>query len=569
MARRTGAKQAKTTPMRPGGSPPASRPRAGRPEPRDPAWTRPALLIALGLVLLVVAIYLPVRDYPFLDLDDPQYVSENPNVANGLSWPSIRWAFTSIYASYWIPLLWLSHMLDVQLYGLDAGGHHVTNLLLHAVNSVLLFALLRRMTGTTYRSALVAALFAVHPLHVESVVWITERKDVLSTFFWFAATWTYVTYTRTPKLGTYLLTAALFAFGLMSKPMLVTLPFTLLLLDVWPLRRLELTGPWLSATERRRALQLLLEKAPLIAMAVVLSLVTYLAQKTTGAVADVGQIPVGLRLQNAVVSYLTYVAQTLWPTDLAPFYGYPTSLPSWKVLGSAALLTALTVLAVRSVRARPWLPVGWFWYLGTLVPVIGLIQAGTQARADRFTYVPLIGLFILIAWAIPELRGRKQLLTTAAAGIAVAACSLAARAQVALWQSKVSIWEHTLAVARESYEAHMNMGIARHEQGELAAAITQYREAIRLRPHGEEAHNNLGVALADSGDIDGAVQAFLDGLAANPAQAASHYNVAVLLAGKGDVAGAVEHLQSALRINPGYAEARQELERLSGGGEAR
>jgi cytochrome c-type biogenesis protein CcmH/NrfG len=271
-------------------------------------------------------------------------------------------------------------------------------------------------------------------------------------------------------------------------------------------------------------------------------------------------------MQNALVSYVAYVAQTLWPTGLAPFYGYPSSLPVWQVLGSGAALVAVTALAVRSVRAHPWFPVGWFWYLGTLVPVIGLIQAGTQARADRFTYVPLIGLFVVIAWAIPELRGRRRVFAAAAASVAVAACSLASRAQVGLWQSKVSIWEHTLTVATESYVAHMNLGLARYEQGELERAILHYREAIRLRPHGEEAHNNLGVALAERGDVDGAVQAFLDGLAANPAQASSHYNVAVLLASKGEIARAVEHLETALRIDPNNAAAREQLDRLKGAG---
>jgi protein O-mannosyl-transferase len=527
----------------------------------------PQILIALVLIALVVAIYYPVRHYGFVDLDDPQYVSENPHVADGLTWTGVNWAFTSIYASYWLPLIWLSHMLDVQLYGLNAGGHHVTNVVFHIANTVLLFLLLRRMTGDLPRSAFVAAMFGVHPLHVESVVWITERKDVLSTLLWLLTMWAYVDYARRRRSSRYLLMVGFFILGLMAKGMLVTLPFVLLLMDVWPLHRLQLTGWRLSREQVSLILALVREKLPLFALAIISSIVTYVATTTTGAVASVSQIPLNLRAANAVISYVRYIAQMFWPARLALFYPYPLSLPAWQIASCAAFLIGVTVMVVWQVRQRPYLLVGWLWYLGTLVPVIGLIQAGDQARADRFTYVPLIGVFMMIAWGIPDVRKLKrssQIVAVTAALILTVACAFVARIQVGYWENKISIWEHALAVADESYIAHTNLGIARYEQGKVDEAIMHYRAALRLRPDFAEAHNDLGVALNDKGQIDEAINEFLDGLRAKPAQAASHYNVAVLLARKGDTATAVQHLETALQLNPDYADARRELDRLRG-----
>jgi tetratricopeptide (TPR) repeat protein len=520
------------------------------------------ILLALALIAVIVVIYSPVRNYGFLDVDDPQYVSENPHVAGGLTWQGVWWAFTSIYASYWIPVVWLSHMLDVQLYGLNAGWHHVTNVVVHIANTILLFGLLHHMTRALGRSAFVAALFAVHPLHVESVVWVTERKDVLSTFFWLLTMWAYVSYVREHRRSLYLLTVGFFVLGLMAKPMLVTLPFVLLLIDVWPLRRLTLTGWKLSPDQQSVALRLIREKIPLFGLAVTLSVVTYLASKLTGAVAAIDQIPVSLLIGNALLSYLAYIGQMFWPSGLALFYPYPRTLPAWQVAASALVLIGVSTLAIQSIRRRPYFLIGWLWYLGTLLPVIGLIQAGDQSRADRFTYIPLIGLFIIIAWAFPGFQ-RRNLIALAAASL-IGACALAARIQVRYWQSKSSIWEHALAVGAESYIAHTSLGIERYEQGKLDEAIMHYRAALRIRPDFAEAHNDLGVALAAKGEINEAIHEFLEGLRAKPGQAASHYNVAVLLARQGNTATAVEHLETALRLDPGYVDARRELDRLSG-----
>lgn len=517
--------------------------------------------IAFALAALILAIYAPVRHYGFVDLDDPQYVSENPFVANGLTWSAVKWAFTSIHASYWLPLIWISHMLDVQLYGLNAGAHHVTNVLWHAADTILLFMLLYRMTGATGRSAFVAGLFAVHPLHVESVVWITERKDVLSTFFLFLTLLMYGECVRRPSRGRYLAALGSFGLGLMCKAMLVTLPFMLLLLDVWPLQRFAITGWKLSPRQRKDAYRLAREKVPFLVLAALAAVATYLTQQLTGAVASTLQISIGRRVANAIVSYATYLGQTFWPRNLALFYPYPNRVSALLVLGSVVVLAGITALVLRTSARRPYLVVGWLWYVGALLPVIGLIQAGDQARADRFTYVPLIGIFVMVAWgAVDLVRWRRVLEIGGMATVAV--LGAAARTQIGYWRSNTDLWEHALRVADESYVAHTNLGLAVYASGSADRAIAEFRAALRVRPDYAEADNDLGVALANRGDVDGAIQAFLDAVRAKPTQAPSHYNAAVLLAGKGDTAAAITHLRLALQIDPEYADARRELAKL-------
>lgn len=534
------------------------------PPPRQASLDARALWLGLGLIALVLLVYAPVRHYGFVDLDDPQYVSENPFVSNGVTWSAVKWAFTSIHASYWLPLIWISHMVDVQLYGLNAGGHHVTNVILHAANSILLFVILQRTTGATGRSAFVAALFAIHPLHVESVVWVTERKDVLSTLFLLLTIWTYVEYVRKPARIRYALSLLFFVLGLMSKAMLVTLPFMLLLLDVWPLRRYEVSQWRLSPAQRATLVRLVREKIPFFVLAIAGAVVTYVTQQTTGAVASTTQIPIALRAGNALVSYVTYIGQVLWPTRLALFYPYPRQLSPVLVGACVAAIAAVTVLVVHSARTRPYLTIGWLWYLGTLVPVIGFIQAGDQARADRFTYVPLIGVFVMIGWGAYDVLRRPRALAVVGALVVVAAAGMA-RVQVGYWRDNTELWEHALRVTDESYVAHTNLGLAVYTRGKVDSAIAEFRAALRLRPDFAEAYNDLGVALANRGDTDGAIQAFLNALRAKPSQAPSHYNAAVLLAGKGDTAAARTHLELALQIDPNYADARRALERLQGG----
>ena len=410
----------------------------------------------------------------FLNLDDAGYVTANSDVQHGLTRDGVIRAFTSAHSPYWHPVTWLSHMLDVQMYGMNPAGHHLTNLVLHLANTLLLFWVLLLLTGGLWRSALVAALFGLHPLHVESVAWIAERKDVLSTFFWMLTMLAYARYAKSPRLSRYIGVPLLFAVGLMSKPMLVTLPFALLLLDYWPLRRFGYkTG---REEGRSRSWLPVYEKIPLFLLSATSSVVTYLVQQRIGAMATTEWLPFGMRAANALVAYVAYIAKMLWPKDLAIFYPYPGSLPAWKVAGAALVLLLLTAMAIRTARSRPYLAVGWFWYLGTLVPAIGFVQVGMQAMADRFTYVPLIGLFIMIAWGIPE----RPRWIAAAAGIAVAVLMVRTSVETGYWRDNVTIFSRALACTEDNYIAHNNLGIALVGQGKLGEAMEHYRAALAI-----------------------------------------------------------------------------------------
>jgi len=522
-------------------------------------FTKRALAVCLALIAVTIAIYAPLRHYGFTSLDDPQYVSENPNVAGGLTWRGLEWAFTGIHASYWVPLVWVSHMLDVQLYGMYAGPHHVTNIVFHIANTLLLFGLLYRMTSAIYRSGFVAGLFAIHPLHVESVAWITERKDMLSTLFFMLALCAYVAYVSKPKRSRYLSIVVLFGLGLMAKPMVVTLPFVLLLLDVWPLQRLPLNDA------RRSAARLVREKLPLFALAAASSITTYFAQQTTGAVVALDAIPLRIRLANALVSYFAYIGKMFWPTRLVLFYPYPLEIPTWWVIGSVVGLIGMSALVIRSARRHPYLLVGWLWYVGTLVPVIGFVQAGTQSMADRFTYIPLIGLFIMVAWAIPDLLGgwpHAKIPLAAAAVLALGGCAIMASVQVRYWKDGFSLWEHALDVTSRNYIAHTNLGIAFSEAGKHNEAVAQYSDALRIKPDLADARNDLGVALANQGRTADAVHEFEEALRIKPDQAASHYNAGVLLRQMGNTTEALRHFEAALALDPNYQDARREYDSL-------
>ncbi|OFV99028.1 MAG: hypothetical protein A3H28_08010 [Acidobacteria bacterium RIFCSPLOWO2_02_FULL_61_28] len=524
-----------------------------------------------------VALYAPVRHFEFVTWDDPNYITENPHVQGGLTWASVLWALTTSDPPYWHPLTWLSHMLDVQVFGLNAGGHHLPNVLLHIGNAILLFGLLHWMTGALGRSAFVAGLFAFHPLHVESVAWVSERKDVLSTLFGMLTLWAYVSYARQPRRGRYLVVLLLFALGLMTKPMLVTLPFMLLLLDVWPLGRVRFdfahhrslrSGPgggsvWAALRGQRSVvLRLVREKLPLLVLAVASSLVTFVIQEQVGAFGELGVRPWDLRLQNAVVSYLAYIGTMLWPEGLAAFYPYPQSLPAWQVVGSILVLIGVSVAVIRAARRHPYLPVGWLWYLGTMIPVIGLIQAGDQALADRFTYVPLIGLFIMVAWGIPELLARwpyRSIALPAAAGLTLLACAISSWNQVQYWKSSLTLWTRALDVTTGNYRAHHNLGLALAISGKGDEAIPYFSEAVRFKPDFAEAHNNLGSVLANQGKLDQAIVHFSEALRFKPDSAEAHYRLGLALArlGKGDQA--IPHFSDAIRLQPDHAEAHYGL----------
>ncbi len=541
---------------------------------------RRALLVCLLLALSALAVYWPVQRFEFISLDDWQYVTGNPYVQAGLSWDGMLWALHSGYASNWHPLTWLSHMLDCQLFGLNAGWHHSTNLFFHIANTLLLFLVFNRLTGAFWRSAFVAALFALHPLHVESVAWVSERKDVLSTFWFLLTLWAYARYaqgvaskdgrvlnqqrgpmplaTRHPSLS-YLLALLFFAFGLMSKPMLVTLPFVLLLLDYWPLQRLQCStlGPQPAAVPR-----LLWEKLPFFVLSIASSSLTFWAQKTGGSLSP---LPLSSRIANAGLSYLLYLRKLVWPSDLAVFYPYPSALPKWQVASAVLLLLLVTMGALAAHRQRPYWAVGWFWYLGTLVPVIGLVQVGGQAMADRYTYIPLIGVFVAMVWALTELAGsnpRRQTALACAGTLLLATYGFLAHRQAAQWKDSARLFTHALAVAPPSAVAHDNLGVLLWGRNELAAAKVHFQAALKLSPANPSSHSNLGLILVQEGKFDEAISHFAEAVQHAPAQAQAQNNWAVALMRTGKPEEAIAHLLAALNAEPFNADAHANLGRL-------
>jgi hypothetical protein len=443
---------------------------------------RVSLLLGAALALLTLAAYLPTLHNGFVNLDDGFYVTGNPQVREGITRASAAWALTANVANNWHPLTLLSHQLDCQLFGLDPAGHHATSLLLHLANTLLLFAVLRGMTGAVWRSAIVAALFAIHPAHVESVAWVAERKDVLSALFWILAMAAWMGYARRPSLGRYLLVALTMVLGLMAKPMVVTLPFALLLLDVWPLERRGLGWKRLIA-----------EKLPLLALSAAASLVTLRYQRTSLAPLDL--VPWSLRIANAAVSYAAYLGKLLLPRNLAVFYPIPLAIPVWQVAGAAALLAGLTALAVWKARRAPWLLIGWLWFLGTLVPVIGLVQVGRQAMADRYTYLPSIGLFVAIVWEIAALAGKRRAILATAAAAIVALLAAGTWKQAGTWHDSVALYRHALAVTRGNYVSHVGLAKALVAKRDWKGAAEQYRAALALRPGLTEARAGLAAVL--------------------------------------------------------------------------
>jgi len=538
------------------------------------------VIVCLVLVAATVAVYLPVLRNDFVYYDDDGYVFENPPVQGGLSWEGVRWAFTTMAEANWHPLTWLSHMTDCQLFGLKAGYHHATSLLWHAANAVLLYVALRRMTGAVWRSAAVAALFALHPLHVESVAWVAERKDVLSTFFWMLTLLAYGWYVRRPSWQRYGAVGGLLALGLMAKPMLVTLPFVLLVLDWWPLGRYAgasgLRPPKRASAAQaggrvpsgqappgqawwRRLGMLTAEKVPLLALAAASSVVTVIAQSRGGAVAPQEALPIGFRVANALVAYVAYLGKTFWPTGLAVFYPHPVRMPVWEIIGAAVVLAAITLGVVRFRRRRYGLA-GWMWYVGTLVPVIGLVQVGSQAMADRYTYVPLVGVFVALVWGVADgaewalaRLGRpawKRGVLTATAGAALAVCGATTVLQVLHWRDTETLFRHTLQVTRDTDLAHNNIGVALAGLGRWDEAVAEYREALRLNPQYAEAHNNLGAALAGLGRWDEAVAECREALRIKPQYAEARSNLGNALAGLGRWDEAVARYEETIRLAP-------------------
>ncbi len=526
------------------------------------------LLVALCLITGIILIYIKVQNFDFVGYDDELYVTENLHVQKGVSLEGIKWAFTTFHSANWHPLTWLSHMLDCELYGLNPAGHHLTNIEFHIANALLLFIILFKITGAIWRSAFVATLFALHPLHVESVAWVSERKDVLSTFFGLLAIAAYSRYVINSSAKYYILVIAFLSLGLMAKPMLVTIPFVLLLLDFWPLERFQYQRDFYFTSEKtrgdalRRNLQIILEKIPLVIPVVISCIVTFIAQKSEGAVKSIGALPLKSRIANTFVSYVNYVLKAIWPHKLAVFYPHPgNTLPLWQSVGGALLIIVVCYGAIWKAKKYPFIPVGLFWYLGTLVPVIGLVQVGNQAMADRYTYIPLIGIFIIVSWGAPELfkewRFQKIFLGISAA-ILLVALSWKSFFQLNSWKNGIVLFEHAVSVTDNNYLAHNNLGKA-YESIDLDKAVSHYEKAVKIRPDDEMVFFNLGNAFLEKGNIDDAVRHYLKALNIKPDYPAALNNLGGALVKKGDYDEAIYYFKTAIRTESKEADARMNL----------
>jgi protein O-mannosyl-transferase len=575
---------------------------------RSADWGVPVLCALLSA--LVFLVFSPALSSGFINYDDETYVTANPHIQGGLTATGLAWAFGRLHGeqTYWHPLTWVSHMLDCQLYGLRPGGHHLTNVLLHAVNALLVFLLFRRMTGAFWRSGVLAALFAVHPLQVDTVAWVAERKNLLSAMFWMLTIWAYVAYVEKSQVSSlkskatpgaeveaprsrrhvsrftyhvsryYFLSLLLFALGLMCKPVLVTLPFVLLLLDYWPLRRtaergmrnaasgtpLEASHPTLHVSRFtfHPPPRLLIEKLPFLCLSLVSSAVTLVAHRSLGLLEASSAVAVDRRIENALVSYGRYLGKTLWPSKLAIFYPYPDAWPRWEVVLSGLLLAVITVTAISICRRRPWPLVGWLWFVGVLVPFIGLVQAGAQAMADRFMYVPLIGLLIALVWGICDLtthlRGRGFTLS-AAALVAIGLCAVLAHRQAGYWKDSELLFRHAVSVTENNALAHNNLGAALLSKGRIDEAVAQFQLALQTKPDNIDLLNNLACALEKNGLTN---QAFLQlerALTLNPNRADTHNNLGSLLLQTGRVEDGIAQYQEALRLKPDLAQAEGNL----------
>jgi tetratricopeptide (TPR) repeat protein len=525
--------------------------------------------ICLLLALITVLVYSPVRHAAFVVFDDPDYIG-NSHVQAGLTWAGVKWAFTTWQASNWHPLTWLSHMLDASFFGPNPGAQHFVNAIFHTANTILLFLLLLRATNKPWPAAFVAALFAWHPLHVESVAWVSERKDVLSTFFGLLTLLAYVRYAeeaehQSTTSKTWLLrTLIFFILGLLSKPILVTLPFVMLLLDIWPLGRFDLFAadntdhglPRRSAAEagtrNAKFLALFAEKIPFFVLTIASCIVTFLAQRGE-AVMSFEQRSFSLRVENAIVAYVEYLAKTIWPARLAVIYPLPNEVPVWQIIGAAAILVGITVLVWLLRRRAPYYLIGWLWFLGTLVPVIGIIQVGGQALADRYTYIPLIGIFIAIAYAASDLMARFKFNTALVSGVAalsLVACIATTEWQLTFWQSSEALFRHAIELTKNNAVAYINLGVAYEQEDRREDALAQYHKALEIDPNRFQAHNNLANLLSDMGERDEAAREYQAALRLNPNAAPAHLNFGTLLSDMGRFDDAMSEYSTAARLAP-------------------
>lgn len=517
------------------------------------------------LITLISAIYWQVINHDFINFDDAAYVTDNTLVKQGITPKGIREAFTTTQACNWHPITWISHMLDMKLFGMTPGMHHLMNLILHILNTLLLFLILQQMTGTIWKSAAVATLFAIHPLHVESVAWIAERKDVLSTFFWMLTMAGYIRYVRNKSLKAYSLMLFFYIIGLLSKPMLVTLPFAFLLLDFWPLKRwvrsheeatINKIPEYSSSSKTYETVltKLIIEKMPLFLLSLTSCFITLYVQR--GAITSLN-LNLITRISNAVNSYVMYLVKTIWPFDLTFFYPFYYIHPVRAIL-CATILCFISVYVLIMAKKFPYFFVGWFWYLGTLVPVIGIVQIGGQSMADRYTYIPLIGIFIMAVWGFADLIERLRL-SRAIVWVfsAIVFILLSARTldQIGLWKDSETICRHALKINSDNYIAHCDLAIALKKKGDIDGAVIHYKETLRLNPENCIAHNNLGALLSEIGKTDEGIQHFQTALKINPHLADTYYNLGMVYYQKGDYPKALEYFQKTLREQPNHGRA--------------
>ncbi len=522
--------------------------------------TYPLIITSLFLTIITLATFWRVQNHHFINLDDNVYITENRHVNEGLKTKNISWAFTTFYHGNWSPITLLSHMIDCQVYGFNPAGHHFNNLLFHIANTLLLFLFLQRTTRLLWQSAFVAALFALHPLHVEPVAWISSRKDVLSTFFFMLTLFTYSRYAENPGVIRYLIVLLFFIMGLLSKAMLVTLPFILLLMDYWPLGRIrfkqsEINGCQAMNKKYRKAFpqQLIKEKYPFFILSLVMGIIAFLAQQKLGALPDLEALPLKFRMANGVLSYGTYIFKMIYPIKLSIFYPYPGMRPLWLITGVVVFLIITTGVAFKMAGKYPYFITGWLWYLVTLLPVIGFVQIGSHVMADRYTYIPLTGLFIVITYGISSFisRGRYHGFFLIPAGVFLLVFLISVTdAYLRKWSNSTSLFQHALSVTKNNYLALNNLGTTLYLQGKEEEAISYYREAIRINPFYAEAHYNLGVVLARQGHLEEAEAHYKETLRINPNHERANNNLGLLYDKKGMLSKAIQYYNEALRIRP-------------------
>ena len=538
-------------------------------------WTLP---ICLTIIFMIVVVYSQVRTFDFTCFDDGGYISENVRIQNGMSWDSIIWAFgfsDDALAFYWHPATWLSLMLDVQLFGFNAGVHHLMNVFFHMLNAALLFLVLKQMTGALWKSAFIAILFAVHPLNVESVAWISERKNVLSTFFWILSMSAYTAYARKPDFKKYLLIFAPFILGLMSKPMLVTLPFVFLLTDYWPLKRLSIypsqeiqpsinNKPLFQQSSMSR---LILEKIPFLLLSAIVVGISVLSVNDPHKIVSSEMVPFTLRINNAIVIYVKYIAKLIWPHNMAIFYPFPESIPSWQVISAGVVLAGISITVLLLIKKAPYLLTGWLWYLGTLFPIIGIFQSGRWPEmADRWIYIPEIGLFIATVWGISAIFSKfhiHRLVAMAGAIIISVTLALITFIQLPHWKNDKALFGHAIAVTDNNPVAHYNFGFALAKEGKIEQAIWHYSEALKSMPDCFEIQNNMGIALAKIGQFEKAIHHFKKTISLAPDSAESYYNLANTYAYSGDLDKAITLYIKVLKMDPTHIRAQKNLEKVS------